>query len=222
LKLPNDTFTLVCIRDPITRVVSHYKMLLEFKVMNSFFCNDQIAVYKEINIGYAIDIENGLKVINLQNSVFKSISELDKELYDKIELYVDNKLKVDEVTGSTFTITDLSFEKIEDFYPLVNDFQSCVLGVGSKNENGKALFSLSFDHRVIAGKDAAKFLNALKSRIEAYSSEDMQDYHSKSIKCGRCLKTIEEDKKIGGPGFLQITDHSGNVNYMCRICYEGF
>ena len=195
------------------------KLLDKYPNINSFYLNGNIAAYRDVHIGYAVDIDSGLKVITIQNSNKKSVLEIDKELFDKIEKYQNNALSDNDVTGSTITITDLSSEFVSSFHPLVNDFQGGILGIGASNGLGFQTFSFSFDHRVMTGRDAARFLNELKNRIENYNFA--YDIDS-PLHCTKCLKTLKEDKEDGGIGFISVIDHFGKNQYICQLCMMGY
>jgi len=202
------------------------RLLIKYKELNSFFKNNEIAYYKDINLGYALDINDGLKAVNIMNANKKNITEIDFELYSLIELYTGKKLRIENIAGSTFSVTDLSTENVYSFFPLINDFQSCMLGMGSMDINGKQLFSLSFDHRVTSGKVAALFLNELKERLESYGTSfagkkvDLES--NKNIMCSRCMKTLKEDLELMGTGFIKVIGSDGKEVYLCKPCYMGY
>ncbi len=145
-----------------------YKLLKIYKELNAFYIDNGIAYYKNVNIGLAIDIDNGLKVIKLPNDVGeKSRNEVEKNIYQVIRKYIRKNLTVDDIQGCTFTISDLSNEGAAFFTPLVCTKQSSILGVSGIDEKLMRLtLTLSFDHRVVKGKRACMFLMKLKEKIE--------------------------------------------------------
>jgi pyruvate dehydrogenase E2 component (dihydrolipoamide acetyltransferase) len=145
------------------------RLLEEFAVLNSYFENNQILKYKDINIGYAIDINYGLKVITLYKTNTLSVNEIENQLNQKFEKYSNQTLELSDLTNSTFTITDLSKTGVHYFQPLINKNQSAILGISSVDFKTNSFnVSLTFDHRVTEGKVASAFLNSLKKNIEKY------------------------------------------------------
>jgi len=142
-------------------------LLKEYPEFNAFFDNDNIYYHNSTEIGYALDLGKGLKVVNLGDISTKSAEEVNKILYAFFINYTRNKLSVKELSGSTFSITDVSGESVLEFSPLINRFQSAILGISSPHEIDKCfILNLVFDHRVTEGKKAAAFLNELKTEIE--------------------------------------------------------
>jgi pyruvate/2-oxoglutarate dehydrogenase complex dihydrolipoamide acyltransferase (E2) component len=80
--------------------------------------------------------------------------------------YLRGELAIDDVTGGTFTITDLSGEGVVHFVPLLNERQSAILGICSARNDGSRELVLTFDHRLSDGMRAARFLAALRERLE--------------------------------------------------------
>ena len=147
------------------------KLLKKYSSFNSFFANQEIHEYQDINIGLAIDIDDGLKVFTLYETDKKSLAQIKDLLSQGIYKYLRKSLTPKELTGSTFTVTDLSLYGVDRFIPLVNKNQSSILAISSMDETLKRFnLSLSFDHRVIEGKRASEFLFELKELIENYIS----------------------------------------------------
>ena len=145
-------------------------LLKKHPVLNSFFEDNYIKQYQDINIGVAIDLDKGLKVYNIKSVDSLGIDEIESSLSQGIYSYFRNKLRVDEITGSTFTISDLSAFNVDQFIPLVNYRQAAILGISSLDrELNRFNLSLSFDHRILEGKQAAVFLSELVKEIEEFS-----------------------------------------------------
>ena len=204
------------------------RLLKKYKVFNAYFMGDKIGFYKNINIGIAIDIDDGLKVLTLKNTDKLDMSKIETRLYTLIEKYLDKKLEVSDITGSTFTITDLSSSGVNFFTPLINTKQSAILGVSSVDEKlSRFYLTLVFDHRVTEGKIASEFLVELKNRIESYSllenkEENKNENIETDIKCGYCFKTLKEDEEMQGVGMIKIINHKGKEDYICHVCLAGF
>lgn len=151
--------------------------LLQHPKLNASLIGDEIVMNKEVNIGLAVAVENGLIVPSIKNVNRKGLAALtqtSKELGKKAR---ENKLKPDEMRESTFTISNLGMYAIDAFTPIINGPETAILGVGRIVEkpvvsDGELtarpmmVLSLSFDHRAIDGAPAAAFLTDLKANLE--------------------------------------------------------
>jgi len=174
-------------------LVSEISRLLEkFPILNAYYENEQIHKYSEINVGYAIDVEHGLKVITLYKSNTLSVPEIETLISDKFEKYSKQTLEISDLTNSTFTITDLSKSGIHYFKPLINKNQAAILGISSVNFKTNTFnVSITFDHRVTEGKTVAAFLNALKNNMERYYKEG-GSYINRKQQSAALLKKINQ------------------------------
>jgi len=161
--------------DIIVKIVS--RVLLEFPILNSSVDGDEIIKRNYTNIGVAVALDEGLivpvvKYANIKG--LKTISDDIKELADKAR---SNTLQPDEMTGGTFTVSNLGMFNIESFTPIINQPEVAILGINTIKEtavkvDGELQFipmmtlSLTADHRVVDGSVAAQFLNRLKEYIE--------------------------------------------------------
>ena len=146
------------------------KTLEKHKNFNSWFINNEIQIFKDVNVGVAIDTSQGLNVVtiyNVNNLNLANLSSKIKELADKAR---NNKLDVEDVKNSTFTVTNLGMFGIEAFTPIINPPQVAILGIGKIiqkpwviNNDIKIQYivdlSITFDHRAVDGADAARFLD---------------------------------------------------------------
>jgi len=136
----------------------------------------QIIRKSYINIGVAVDTPEGLLVPVIKNANETNILELAKKLADLSQRAREGKLKADEMSGGTFTISSLGGIGGTYFTPIINAPEVAILGI-SRSEmkpvwNGSAFdprlvlpFSLSYDHRVIDGASGARFTNHLSNLI---------------------------------------------------------
>jgi len=131
----------------------------------------------EINIGLAVDTERGLLVPVIRGALQKSLREVNAEMLALADRAVKGRSHPDDLSGGTFSVTNLGAYEIDAFTPLVNPPECAILGVGrivSKpvGLNGQIVLrdmlalSLSFDHRLVDGAPAAKFLQRVKQLIE--------------------------------------------------------
>ena len=138
---------------------------------------NEIIFHEEINLGIAVAVENGLLVPVVKEADQKGLSDLTAECKRLGTAARNSNLKPQEMSGGTFTISNLGMYAIDAFTPVINQPESAILGVGRINEkpvgrNGAIelrpmmVLSLSFDHRVIDGAPAAAFLTNLKEVLE--------------------------------------------------------
>jgi pyruvate dehydrogenase E2 component (dihydrolipoamide acetyltransferase) len=161
----------------IAKVIAN--VLIDFPEFNTSLSADlQKIVYKGyINIGIAVDTPDGLIVPNIKNSDQKSIKEISNEIFELASLAKDRKLKVADLKGATFTISSLSGIGGKFFTPIINPPEVGIIGLSKTFKSLKIVdgdiaqrdtlpISLSYDHRVINGAYAAKFITALSSKLE--------------------------------------------------------
>jgi 2-oxoglutarate dehydrogenase E2 component (dihydrolipoamide succinyltransferase) len=199
------------------------KLLIKYPFLNAFYDNNVIRFYNDINIGVALDIDDGLKVYTLKKSNQLSITDIESCITDGVDSYLEKSLTPDQISGSTFTVTDLSSFGVSSFVPLINSNQSAILGISSIDKKlNRVTLSLSFDHRVTEGKVASQFLEELKNRIEEYFKIFSEVRNVNESKCSLCLKTLSEDKLMKGIGLVNVINHEGENTLVCNICLENW
>ena len=146
--------------------------------INSSWLDTHIKINKNINIGIAVSVENGLVVPVIKNADLKSFSEISMETSDFVKKAQENKLQPSDWDSNTFTISNLGMFGIDDFTAIINPPDACILAVGAIKEraivkNGNIVagnimrLTLSSDHRLVDGVVGAKFLNTLKDMLES-------------------------------------------------------
>jgi len=126
----------------------------------------------------AVATEYGLVVPVIHNADKKSLKEIDTAIKELTEKARQGKLTKEELTGGTFTVTNLGMYGVEFFTPIINPPEAAILGVGKIVEkpvvvDGKVevkplmTLSLSYDHRIVDGAPAAKFLQKIKHYMES-------------------------------------------------------
>ena len=146
--------------------------------INSSWLDTHIKINKNINIGIAVSVENGLVVPVIKNADLKSFSEISIETSDFVKKAQENKLQPSDWDSNTFTISNLGMFGIDDFTAIINPPDACILAVGAIKEraivkNGNIVagnimrLTLSSDHRLVDGVVGAKFLNTLKDMLES-------------------------------------------------------
>jgi pyruvate dehydrogenase E2 component (dihydrolipoamide acetyltransferase) len=153
------------------------KALLENPALNASIEEQTIVYWQTVNIGIAVDTERGLLVPVTCDVQDKPMQELARELDERVSRAKGGKATPDELTGGTFTITNLGMYDIDAFTPIINPPECAILGVGRLIErvvpvNGvpavrtMAALSLTFDHRLVDGAPAARFLQRVKQLVE--------------------------------------------------------
>lgn len=154
------------------------RALREHPVMNAALADDGIVHNEAINIGVAVDLESGLLVPVVRDADKKSAGEISAEISRLAQQARENRLGPDSLTGGTFTITNLGMFGIEQFDAIINPPECAILAVGALQEEpvvqngavvpGRCLrLTLSFDHRVVDGAPAARFLQRIKQLAES-------------------------------------------------------
>jgi pyruvate/2-oxoglutarate dehydrogenase complex dihydrolipoamide acyltransferase (E2) component len=191
------------------------RLLAKYRDLNSFFDECEIKIYKNINIGFGIDLEYGLKSLTVYNADKKNFQQIENEIYELSNRYLNDDLKNTDLTNSTFTITDLSGEGASFFAPIINYKQAAILGIG-KFENILTLV-LTFDHRVNSGKNVSRFLSELASRLKVHFDTKVIN----QIHCSKCLLSLEEESRLTNVGFVKILNKKGKEEYLCSNCFMG-
>jgi pyruvate dehydrogenase E2 component (dihydrolipoamide acetyltransferase) len=146
-------------------------------MINSSLEGDELRVYGDINIAVAINTPDGLVAPVLPQTNTKSVPEISRSIRDLTERSMQNKLVVSDLTGGTFTVTNLGGYGVELFAPVINPPQCAILGVGRTSERPMIIegqvraasmttLSLVFDHRIVDGVPAAQFLQRVKELLE--------------------------------------------------------
>nr|WP_319394651.1 dihydrolipoamide acetyltransferase family protein [uncultured Desulfobacter sp.] len=166
----------VSYNDIISLAVS--RTLVKFPYMNSWLTDQGIVQHRQVNLGIAVAIDNGLVVPNVKNAEKKSLTELAVEIREVAGKARKGGLTMDELQGGTFTITNVSMLGVDGFTPIINPPEAGILGVGRAVErpavdaDGKIVartmmtLSLTFDHRITDGAPAMTFLRALADCLE--------------------------------------------------------
>jgi 2-oxoglutarate dehydrogenase E2 component (dihydrolipoamide succinyltransferase) len=150
--------------------------------INSSAEGDQIVYHDGENISFAVDTERGLLTPVIREAASRSIAQLAKQIADLADRTRSNQLKPDELSGGTFTVTNTGSRGALFDTPVVFLPQSAILGTGivtkrpavvldaSGNEaiaiRSMVYLALSYDHRIIDGADAARYLTDVKKRLE--------------------------------------------------------
>jgi len=158
-------------------VMSTVKALKEHSIVNSIFDGNQVKIVEDINMGIAVAVDEGLIVPVVRQADKKTLKELSLLTKNLVDKGRKGQLSHDEVSGGTFTVSNLGMFGVEVFTPILNPPETGILGVGKITERPsvvdgqivarlKTYLSFTFDHRVIDGAKAAQFLSTVKQHME--------------------------------------------------------
>jgi 2-oxoglutarate dehydrogenase E2 component (dihydrolipoamide succinyltransferase) len=153
--------------------------LRQFPIVNASVDGDNIVYKKDINLGIAVALENGLIVPVIKHADEKNLLGLSRAIDDIATRARSKKLTPEEVQGGTFTITNPGIFGALYGLPLINQPQVAILGVGAIEKRAVVIddaigirpmchLSLGYDHRLVDGADAGRFLSFLKERLEQF------------------------------------------------------
>jgi pyruvate dehydrogenase E2 component (dihydrolipoamide acetyltransferase) len=154
------------------------KALREHPLLNATLVGDEIHLLEEIHIGMAVALEDGLLVPVVRDADKKSVQEIAWETRRLAQGAREGTLTVDEVTGSTFTVTNLGAYGVDGFTPIINPPEVAILGVGRIMEKpaihegqivrrSTMVLSLTIDHRIVDGAPGAEFLRTVRQILES-------------------------------------------------------
>jgi len=161
--------------------------LRKHPVVNAFLQGDAILYNKNINIGIAVALDWGLIVPVLKQTEEKNFLGIARGIVDVAERARGKKLAPDEISGGTFTLTNSGIFGEQFGTPIINQPQSAILGIGGLNKEAEVLtdkdgndviairsiqrFTLGFDHRIVDGADAGKFMSDFKAYLENWNED---------------------------------------------------
>lgn len=148
------------------------RALRAFPTMNSSYIEDEFVFHQRVNIGIAVALDDLLVVPTLFDADLMTLPEISQATKVLVQSARDRSLSPAQLGGGTFTISNLGMFAVESFTPMINPPQAAILGVGRTAEHvslidgiaactPSALFSVSCDHRLVYGADAARFLQHL-------------------------------------------------------------
>ncbi len=151
--------------------------LKDYGAMNARYEQGELTEYDEVRLGIATSLDDGLMVPVIEQADTKSIGALAKEIKAASEAVRAGDTNAVQLSGATFTITNMGASGIEYFTPILNLGETGILGVGAltqevvlENDNVKQVsripLSLTFDHQILDGAGAAEFLKILARYIE--------------------------------------------------------
>ena len=160
--------------------------LLEFPKMNASIDESKIKYHKNVNIGLAVSVEQGLMVPSIFNCEEKNFLGFCRSVNDIASRTREGKINPDELSGSTFSITNFGVFGVTLGTPIINQPNVGILGVGAVKKRpvvvedihgdsigikSMMMLSLGFDHRLIDGGEGSKFINTVKRNLETMPLE---------------------------------------------------
>ncbi len=153
------------------------KTLPGFQRINAVWHGEELREYSRVNLGIAVDSGEGLLVPVIQNAQELSLEEFAKRSHELAAKCRQHSQSSQDLSGGTFSVTNLGSYGIESFTPIINTPQVAILGIGGPVgrlvlENGQlreiqeVMLSLTLDHRVVDGAPGAQFLKELRENIE--------------------------------------------------------
>ncbi len=153
------------------------QVLPRHPTLNALFTGDSLEVFDDLHIGLAVDTDRGLVVPVIHDVAHRGLLELAAERSHLIQKALSGSLAPEELSGGTFTFTNLGPLGVDGFTPIINPPQVAILGIGRIRPvpavfadqisiRQVTVLSLTFDHRVIDGAPAARFLNDVSRLVE--------------------------------------------------------
>jgi len=145
--------------------------------MNARFDGDAVVVNKDVNIGVAVSVEDGLFVPVIKKADERALADVSAELKSLAQTAREGKLRPDQYENGSLTISNLGTFGVDSFLPIINPPEACIIGVGRAADQvvvqGGAMrieslmqVSLSADHRVVDGSQAAEFFQTFRQLLE--------------------------------------------------------
>jgi pyruvate dehydrogenase E2 component (dihydrolipoamide acetyltransferase) len=151
--------------------------LVQHRACNAWFQDDHIRYWNEVHIGMAVAIEDGLITPVIRNADRKTLGEIGAEARELAGRARNRRLKPEEYTGATFSVSNLGMFDIDQFTAVINPPESGIVAIGSIVAKAvpdgdrvvvsrRLRLTMSCDHRVIDGATGAAFLKTLKQMLE--------------------------------------------------------
>jgi pyruvate dehydrogenase E2 component (dihydrolipoamide acetyltransferase) len=153
------------------------QVLAEMPMANASIDGNEFVLHDDVNIGIAVAVEGGLLVPNLKGVQTKTLSEIARDTEVLVEKARSGKLQMTDMQAGTFTITNLGMFGINDFTPIINPPEACIMAMnaivdrpvvreGQIVVRPMTVIGITADHRIIDGVDAARFLSRVRELME--------------------------------------------------------
>ncbi|MFO7623332.1 MAG: dihydrolipoamide acetyltransferase family protein [Anaerolineales bacterium] len=151
--------------------------LRQFPNLNASFAEDKIVRHGQVNVGVAVAVPDGLLTVVCQDTDRKPVRQIAVEVASMVNRAREGRVKNDDIQGSTFSVSNMGMFDVDHFIAIINPPEAAILAVGSAKEvpvvvNGELTVgtrmkaTLSVDHRVSDGVEAARFMQALADYLE--------------------------------------------------------
>ena len=145
--------------------------------LNASLAGDSIVRHAQVNVGVAVAVEDGLLTVVVRDADTRPLLRIGQEIREMVGRARQGRVRPEDIEGSTFTVSNLGMFDIEHFVAIINPPEAGILAVGSLRETPvvrggqlapglRLKMTLSADHRVTDGAEAARWLQALRSRLE--------------------------------------------------------
>ena len=151
--------------------------LRQFPNLNASYAGDKVIRHGAVNVGVAVAVEGGLLTIAHKDTDQKPLRQISAEVKAMVARAREGKVKLDDIEGSTFSVSNMGMYDVEHFIAIINPPEAAILAVGSAMEvpvveNGeikpgwRMKATLSVDHRVSDGAEGARFMQSLAAYLE--------------------------------------------------------
>jgi len=152
--------------------------LKEHPGLNASFAGDEIRYHDQVNIGMAVARDTGLLTVVVKDCDKKSLAQIARDSRDVVNRAREGRMQADDMMGSTFTVSNLGMYDVEHFIAIINPPQAAILAVGAVQQTPvvdpggqlavgtRMKATLSADHRVTDGAEAARFMQAFRKALE--------------------------------------------------------
>ena len=151
--------------------------LKQFPNINASFAGDEIRIHEQVNIGIAVARETGLVTTVIRDCDAKPLAQIAAEARELVGRARDGRMRPDDMVGGTFTISNLGMFGVDDFIAIINPPQAAILAVGAVQQAAvvrdgqlavgtRMKATISADHRVTDGAEAARFMQAFQAALE--------------------------------------------------------
>jgi len=165
----------ISVNDFIVKAVA--LTLRQFPNLNASLSGDEIILHGAVNVGVAVAVDGGLLTVVCKDTDYKPLRQIAMEIRTMAGRARLGKVRPDDIEGSTFSVSNLGMFDVEDFIAIINPPEAAILAVGSAKQvpvvkdgeiqpGWRMKATISVDHRVSDGAEAAQFLQAMKEYLE--------------------------------------------------------
>ncbi len=194
------------------------RTLKPYPQFNAFYSDDGVREYAAVNVGVAVNTGDALVVPVLHGADEMSPEDINRRLAALVMAAMRRELREPDVTGGTFTVTDLSGAGAYQVQPLINRDQAAILAMGADDSSSpRLMLTLTFDHRIADGLEAAQFLDGVMEQLEAGAPAKITD----APQCSQCFSTLTQLKSDGIATYLvPVIDEHGATRLLCPVCFD--